>query len=85
MRYSFHLPEYVARPSVKRRVVGLPDRIRPRRFSPVNQLKCVAIRLRSFVGESYEVRAQIANDAENGTVARSLLAEVLGQPLHLPE
>jgi hypothetical protein len=51
----------------------------------VNQLKCVAVRLRAFVGERYEVSPKIADDAENGAVTGSLLTQVLGQPLHLPE
>ena len=66
-------------------MVGLPDCIGSRSFSPVNQLKCVAVRFRAFVGERYEVSSQIADDAENGAVAGSLLTQVLGQPLHLPE
>jgi hypothetical protein len=66
-------------------VIGLPDCIWPGRFSPMNQLKCVAVRFRAFMCERYEVSSLIADDAENGAVAGSLLAQVLGQPLHLPE
>ena len=68
-----------------RSVIGLPDSIGPVRLSPVNQLKCVAVRLRAFVGERYQVSSQIADDAEDGAIAGNLLAQVLGQPLHLPE
>src|ERR1035438_8457230 len=70
--------------NVEWRVIGLPDGIRPRSFSPVNQLKRVAVRLRAFVSERYKICTQIADDAEYGTVARSLLAQVHGQALHMP-
>jgi hypothetical protein len=64
-------------------VVGLPGGIRPIRFSPVDQLKYVAVRFRAFVGESYKVCTQTADDIRNGTVARAFLAKTLREPHHL--
>jgi hypothetical protein len=53
-------------------VVGLPGGIRPIRFSPVDQLKYVAVRFRAFVGESYKVCTQTADDIRNGTGSSGL-------------
>jgi hypothetical protein len=70
-------------PNIEWRVVGLPDRIGTGSLSPMDQLECFTVGFRAFMGEGYKVRAQIADDVEDGSVARSSFVQILGETHYL--
>jgi hypothetical protein len=69
--------------NVEWRVIGLPNRVRPIRFSPVHQLECVAVRLRPFMGERDQIDGQRGDDAIDNPIARRFLSQILCQSLGL--
>jgi hypothetical protein len=70
--------------NIERRVVGLPDGIRPISLSPMNQFERFAVSLRAVMSEGDKIRWQAANDVEDSSIARNLLPKVLRKPLNLP-
>jgi hypothetical protein len=70
-------------PNIEWRVVSLPDRIGTGSLAPMDQLKCFTVSFRAFMGEGYKVRAQTADDVEDGSVARSSFVQIFGETQYL--
>ena len=61
----------------------MPDGVWSLRFTPVDQLKRVAVGLRSLMSEPHEVGGQGVHDSIYDPIARWLFAQVLREPPRL--
>ena len=49
--------------NIERRVVSLPDGIRPVGFTPMNQFKGLAVRFAALMGKGEQIGGPVADDA----------------------
>ena len=78
------LPIIADRPEIELGVIGLPDLVRAFGLTAINQIIGVAISLRTFDPECFQVLGDGADDVVDSVVSRWILALLTGNTAHFP-